>query len=298
MWGFTIFIDTIMKAFQYGKLILLPLIILIIVLLIVMLKAKPDIKGKKVLRIIWVILVIVTITLIFTSRIWGPKLFVGEIALDVANQEKELEKKLEEKYNKNFTFVSKSDVILVDKYSGNSLGQDVSNDYAVYYVFKDDEGVFCTVMNKKRYTSDWYQYNLARYNIIQELEKALKKEGLKQKHYLYLAPEGKMIADKKIDEPEISNYEYPDIKTHMTFHLVLTKENKKSEEIVEKALKDTFDKAFCQINEFVVSDEELEKIKEYYESAALEGTNVEENYSKLFYKYDKDAEKKFYDFLF
>ena len=99
MWLLVGFFDTIIKAFQYGYVILVPMILIIIFYS----NKKRKIKNisnhdtSELTRLSNIVnaLIIIVVLLVFTSRIWGPPLYKHIIAFSIANQESEIEEKLE-----------------------------------------------------------------------------------------------------------------------------------------------------------------------------------------------------------
>ena len=134
MWYIIELIDNIIKLFQYAGIIIVPVILFIIFLFIkrIMLDKNQFKKIKKISIIIKCLIVFIIVS-VFTVRIWGPNFYKIIISFSICHKEKVVEKRLEEKYGKNFNYISQSRID-ARKYSGDTLGQDINNDYSVKYI--------------------------------------------------------------------------------------------------------------------------------------------------------------------
>ena len=193
-------IDTIIKGFLYGWVFIIPMIVAIIVLII---KRK---KIKKYSLVIILVLISCLMLLLLTSRIWGPNFYKNIIGFEIDNKENLIERKLEAKYNKNFTFVSKEDIKLEDEYAGNTLGQDINYDYSVLYRFRDDDGVIAIVKYKKNLGLDYYESKRSKYEIEKNIYDYAKEIGLNEEFYVYITTSSQLIDYSDINERPTSNY--------------------------------------------------------------------------------------------
>ena len=287
-WGLIYLLDTILKGFQYGWIILISLLIIIIFLSI---KRKSIKHYKQIIAI----LILVSVFIIFTSRLWGPKFYTNIINTQINNKESMIEEKLEKKYNKNFTFLSKGKTKITDPYAGSTLGQDITYDYSVTYKFKDDDGVIAIVEYKKDSGWDYYQVKRAEYDIEQAIYSYAKKIGIQDEFYVKELNRFESINDSKLDLPPIDDFINREMGISDSLLFVMPKEIKNSKSFIFKALETILTgKQRLTVCEYVVAEDEYKKITNYYESDKVKNNIVED----LDYDMDKKniIKYQYYDY--
>ena len=207
IWIPFIIFDTILKGFLYGWMIIVPLLIIITVL---------GIKEKK----IYIFLIFVLFSILLTSRLWGPKLYINTISNQIENKESLIEEKLEKKYNRNFTLLSKEKA----KETGTSdaLFQDIRDDYSAIYKFTDDDGVVAIVEYKINLAWDYYQVKRDEYDIEQSIYNYAKNIGLEKKLYIKELNRDEYFYRSKLES--IPKSDYIDTMKDSDLLFVMTKE--------------------------------------------------------------------------
>ena len=266
------FLDTISKGFKYGGIFVLPIILVLIILII---KRK---KNKKYTLSI-ALLSFVLLMILLTSRSWGPVFYKNIIKTSIDNKQDLIEEKLEKKYNKNFTFVSKGNVEYRDNYLGsNVLGGDIDNDYVVKYKFKDDDGVIAIVKYQKNYASDFYESKRSRYELEKSVYEYAKKIGLKNDFYVFVESPSELINNSELDKSPRKYFIF-EKRDHSRIKLYSTKKIENCDEFMYNALKEYKIEKYSTVSEYVVTEEEYKKIVDYYESetvkSGIEGKDYE-----------------------
>ena len=292
MWYIIIFFDNIIKLFQYAWFIIVPVITVLIFLLIKKKNMdKSNIKKVKIISIIIKFLLLSVVVCLLTIRAWGPNLYKMVISFSICNKEKYIEKKLEGKYGKNFTYVSQ-DKIVVEKYSGDALGQDINNDYSVRYYFKDDDGVVAIVEYKKNYQSDYYESKRSKYEIEKQVYDYAKTVNFNKKFYIYIESPYESINYSNLNDTARNNF-ISNKRYHDRIIFILTEESDKNQTFIKSALKNIFNqKNYVCIHEYVVTDDEYEKAVNFYNSISSQNGIVGDNYEEYF-NFNKDNQKQF-----
>lgn len=272
MWFIVVLIDTILKGFQYGCFFIVPIILVIIILIY---------KRKNVKNFSFIIKLLIgcVILTLLTSRMWGPNLYRYIIGFYIDNKESLIEEKLERKYTKNFTFVSKEDVILEDKYAGSTLDQDINMDYSIKYRFKDDDGVIAIVKYKKNVGFDYYASKRKKYYLEKCIFDYANKIGFNEEFYVVFTNSSESINSSNIDSTPYSE--------DMSFDrilLILPKSINGTEEFMTNALK-SFSNLY--VHEYIVTEDEYKKAVMYYESERVKNGIEEVDYEGEF-KFNKN----------
>lgn len=268
-WGVIYLLDTILKGFQYGWIILISLLIIIIFLSI---KRKSIKHYKQIIAI----LILGFVFILFTSRLWGPKFYTNIINIQINNKESMIEEKLEKKYNKNFTFLSKGKTKITDPYSGSSLGQDITYDYSVTYKFKDDDGVIAIVEYKKDSGWDYYQVKRSEYDIEQAIYSYSKKIGIQDEFYVKELNRFESIKESKLDLPPIDDFINREMGISDSLLFVMPKEIKNSKNFIFQALETILTgNQSLTVYEYVITEDEYKRITNYYESDIVRKNIVE-----------------------
>ncbi len=278
MWFIIGLIDTIIKGLEYGAIFLIPLIIAIIVISI-----KKVNNYKKIRKIILILIV----ALLLSSRIWGPPFFKILISIPLENQTSSIEKQLEEKYNKNFTFLSKGKTQYSDKYVGSALGQDIIYDYEITYTFKDDDGVPAIVKYKLGSGWDYYQLRRAEYEIEQTIYDYARVNGITNDFYVKCINNYESIIYDRLEDIEKNNFIEKEMSSSNIYFVT---PNSMDESIISRALYQKYPSVHeFSIYEYVLTNDEYQRFKDYYKdySYTIHDTNEykinEENI--LNYKY-------------
>ena len=271
IWIPFIIFDTILKGFLYGWMIIVPLLIIITVL---------GIKGKK----IYIFLIFVLFSILLTSRIWGPKLYINTISNQIENKESLIEEKLEKKYNRNFTLLSKEKT----KETGTSdaLFQDIRDDYSAIYKFTDDDGVVAIVKYKIDIAWDYYQVKRAEYDIEQAIYNYAKNNGIKDEFYIKELNAGELTRSSSIDSEPKNDYINTMSDSDLLF--IMPKKIDNSEEFISNAIKSILTEyKYHDIYEYIVNENEYKKIKSYYESDSIKN-NLSDSQEKDRYDIDRN----------
>lgn len=288
MWFFIIgLIDTILKGFQYGWFFIVPIILFIIIL---MCKRRNSKKYPLIIKL----LIGLIILILLTSRMWGPNFYKYIIGFQIGNKEILIEEKLEQKYNKNFTFISKEKIKLDNKNAGDTLGQDVNDDYSITYRFKDDDGVIAIVKYKKNCGYDYYESKRSKYDLEKSIYDYANKIGFDEEFYVFVTSPYYFIRPSDINGLPNSTEIY-----YRVISLILPKRINGTEELMINALKNLSKIGdFAYIHEYIVTEDEYKKVINYYESEkvknGIEGIDYEGEF-----KFDKNEiiNLKYYYFL-
>lgn len=288
MWFFIIgLIDTILKGFQYGWFFIVPIILFIIIL---MYKRRNSKKYPLIIKL----LIGFIILILLTSRMWGPNFYKYIIGFQIGNKEILIEEKLEQKYNKNFTFISKEKIKLDNKNAGDTLGQDVNDDYSITYRFKDDDGVIAIVKYKKNCGYDYYESKRSKYDLEKSIYDYANKIGFDEEFYVFVTSPYYFIRPSDINGLPNSTEIY-----YRVISLILPKRINGTEELMINALKNLSEIGdFAYIHEYIVTEDEYKKVINYYESEkvknGIEGIDYEGEF-----KFDKNEiiNLKYYYFL-
>ena len=255
------FLDTIIKAFQYGGIFIVPTIIVIIILIFRRKRRKnQEVKAiTNAINIFAVFLVLV----ILSSRIWGPVFYKSIMRIYIDNKQDLIEQKLEKKYNKNFTFISK-DEIKIEKYSGSTLGQDINNDYSILYRFKDDDDVIAIVEYKKNGGWDYYESKRSKYDIENCVYNYANKIDFEGDFYVFVESRYESIGSSTLDGYASNNY-IADRRKGNYIYFISTQETEENKNLMIKSLNTIFRNSYAYVYEYVVNDEEYRRAVEYYE---------------------------------
>lgn len=290
IWGVVGLLDTILKAFQYGWIIVVPIILIIIILTI----TRKKIKN---FTIIITILSISLFVLIFSSRIWGPTLYGFIIKTQIGNKEEFIETQLEKKYNRDFTFVSKDDMV-VEEDSGSSLGQDIDYDYSMIYRFKDEDGVMAIVCYKKNSGWDYYEVKRSKYDLEKSIYDYVEENGMKDEFYVVVTTNFESLQSSKLDEKRheqtiedggFRKYRITDEMEHDAIIFISTKKINNIEKLLSNITIQSYLDYFKHITvqEYVVTENEYKKVVDYYESEKVKnGLNGMDYEGK--YEFDKN----------
>lgn len=264
------FFDTIIKAFQYGYIILIPLLLIIIFYSNKKSKTKniSNHDSSELMRLSNIVnaLIIIVVLLVFTSRIWGPTIYKPIIAFSIANQESEIEEKLEKKYHRNFTFVSK-DEITIEPNSGYVLGQDINNDYSIIYRFADDDGVIAIVEYKKNSPVDYYESKRSKYEIEKSIYDYALQTGFNNEFYVFLTSPYEY---SRLDEEKSDNFILSFISEERNLdciEFILTNQSEENKTFIKSALKSIH--MHFDVYEYIVTEKEFKRAVNFYESSEV-----------------------------
>ena len=281
-----IILDSIAKLFYYLWFIIIPLSITIILLFIKKYKIKnnlmdEEIKRRKTkkLKIIISVLSVILINIIAFSPFFGYKIYKYIMFFSIGNKENVIEKKLENKYGKNFTFISKSKIY--DREPG--IGEfDLSSNYEVDYYFKDDDGVLAEVTYHKKYAYDYYKAERSDYEIEQKIYNYAKQNNFNEKFYVLVntnSYDNEDDLNKKSDNNYIQNKVYS-----FDIQFILTKKSNKNIEFIESALNNiTNYEKMIDIEEYIVSKNNYQRIISFYESPQRIYDNFDYNKINIIY---------------
>lgn len=264
------FFDTIIKAFQYGYIILIPLLLIIIFYSNKKSKTKniSNHDSSELMRLSNIVnaLIIIVVLLVFTSRIWGPTIYKPIIAFSIANQESEIEEKLEKKYHRNFTFVSK-DEITIEPNSGYVLGQNINNDYSIIYRFADDDGVIAIVEYKKNSPVDYYESKRSKYEIEKSIYDYALQTGFNNEFYVFLTSPYEY---SRLDEEKSDNFILSFISEERNLdciEFILTNQSEENKTFIKSALKSIH--MHFDVYEYIVTEKEFKRAVNFYESSEV-----------------------------
>lgn len=280
LWYIIGLFDTILKGFEYGWIFIVPLVLVIIVLF---LKRKKYKYASTILAV----LIYSLIGILLTSRAWGPQFYKHIIGFYIDNKEDLIEEKLEKKYNKNFTFVSKDSVKLKEKYAGDALGQDINSDYSIKYEFKDDDGVIAIVQYGKYGGYDYYESKRSKYDIEKSIYEYAKKMGVNEEFYVFITLPFEEIIYSGIDKSPKKDFNMEE-RDLSTVRLIMPKSINNIETIVVNGLKNFFkNNSYPDVYEYVVTEDEYKRAVAYYESKNVK-TGIEDGYSNFRFEFDKN----------
>lgn len=295
IWYVIAIIDNFMKLFQYAWFILIPIIVFTIYLIIKRRKIKkssPKNKDEitKISKIITGIFIFVFIALL-SVRVWGPNFYKLFISFFVCGKEDVIEEKLEMKYGRNFTFVSR-DKIVVEDYAGDTLGQDVNGDYSVRYVFKDDDGVIALVEYKTNYQCDYYESKRSKYDIEKAIYDYAEEVNFDKKFYVYVESRYQLINSSDLNEKARENFILEE-RSSNDIYFILTEQSIDNKIFIKTALNNVFpEDDYVVVKEYIVSDDEYKNVVDFYDSLnsnpGIAGSDYEEDYdynNKLHYEY-------------
>ena len=291
MWLLFGFFDTIIKAFQYGYVILVPMILIIIFYS----NKKSKIKNisnhdtSELMRLSNIVndLIIIVVLLVFTSRIWGPPLYKHIIAFSIANQESEIEEKLEKKYNRNFTFVSKDDIIM-EPDSGNGFGQDINNDYSIIYRFADDDGVIAIIEYKKNSSFDHYVSKRSKYEIEKSIYDYALQTGFNNEFYVFLTSPYESITYSRLDGEKSDNFILSFISEERNLdciEFILTNQSEENKTFIKSALKSIH--MHFDVYEYIVTEKEYKRAINFYESSEVKNGIERKDYNTFDFNEDE-----------
>ena len=270
MWYIIGLIDTLIKGLEYGAIIIIPLLIVIWII------SKKKVNNYKTIRKIILGAIVV---LLLSSRIWGPSFFKIQIGLILENQTKLVEDRLEKKYNKNFTFVTKSKTKLSDKYAGSILGQNILYDYKVTYTFKDDDGVPAIVEMKLGDGYDYYQLRRTEYDIEQTVYNYARVTNITDEFYVKCVNYYETIKSSRLSDE--ANDDFMDKEMSSSNIYFVTTNTNTSGQIVSRALFQKYPTSKrIGTYEYVVSKDEYQNFKDYYDNYSYT-IHSDDNYYKI-----------------
>lgn len=293
MWYIIELIDNIIKLFQYAGIIIVPVILFIIFLFIkrIMLDKNQFKKIKKISIIIKCLIVFIIVS-VFTVRIWGPNFYKIIISFSICHKEKVVEKRLEEKYGKNFNYISQSRID-ARKYSGDTLGQDINNDYSVKYIFKDDDGVTAIVEYKKKYQSDYYESKRSKYEIEKQIYDYAKTVNFNKKFYIYVESSSESLNNSNLNDKPRDDFMLKE-RSHDRIIFILTEQSDENQEFIISALKSIFgeDNHYVYVHEHVVTEIEYKRAVNFYNSITNKNGIAGNDYEEYF-DFNKNSQKQF-----
>lgn len=292
MWIIVAFIDNIIKLFQYAWFIVVPIILLIIFLFIKKIKLKKKgSKNFKSLSITLICLIAFLIISLLTVRIWGPIIYKNIIRFSITNKEKIVEKKLEEKYKRKFSYISQGPII-VDENSGDTLGQDINGDYSVRYIFKDEDGVPAIVEYKKNYQSDYYESKRSKYDIEKYIYDYAKKVKFDKEFYIYVESPYELISNSNLNEKNTKNF-ILEKRNYDRIIFILTDYSEDNQKFITSALKDIYKtKNYVYVHEHVVNKKEFENAVNFYNYINKQDKIASSDYDES-YIFNKDNQINF-----
>ena len=282
-------LDNIGKCFKYAWFFFIPVILGIIFLIIIKKKKyKDDAIKSKIISTIITILIILMIIGILTVRSWGPNYHKKSIKEDICGKEELVEQKLEAKYGKNFNYVSQSDIIM-EKYAGSALLEDIDNDYTVKYTFKDDDGVLAIVEYKKKRQSDFYESKRSKYDIEQKIYNYAKQVGFNKKFYVYLESPSELISDSNLNEKVEYTTKFKKYSRNRII-FILTEKSYENRRFIIPALKEFVDTDdIFYVQEYILTENEYERAVNFYNSISSMNGIASIDYKESF---DFDDESK------
>ena len=295
MWYVIMLIDMITKFFSYAWFVICPILFIIFILFI----KKKSIKNElfydsgKVFKINLKITALIAILFISfcTVRLWGPTFYKGVIGMFICGRENDVEYLLEKKYDKNFTFISKSKIV-TDEFAADTLGQDVNNDYHVNYVFKDDDGVYAIVEYKKNIKFDWYESKRSKYQLENTIYEYAKKNNFNKRFYVYVESTYELI-----NYSDLTMSASKTAKSYKEYHdriiFIVTEENDEYKNMIKSALKNTLGLGNMYVQEYIVSEEEYKKAVSFYEDNNKMAGIADEDYDDS-YLFSNDSKMTYY----
>lgn len=277
--------NNIIKLFQYAWIVIIPIILIIIFLLTKKKKIdQNNIKQLKIISNIIKCLIIFIIVSVFTVRGWGPNFYKKIISFSICNKEKIVERKLEEKYKKNFNYISQSEIIIEDG-AGSSLELDITIDYSVRYIFKDDEGVIAIVDYQKGYKKDYYESKRSKYEVENLIYDYAKKVNFDKTFYVYLESSYELSNCSELNEKSINDFIKAD-SYHDGIQFILTESSEENQDFIVSAIKAILDRTeyddYLDVNEHIVTEEEYRRAVNFYNSRFLQngiaGTDYNDNF--------------------
>lgn len=259
------------------------MVIVIIIFLITKKKklSQNNIKErKKISKIIYCLILFIFLS-IFTVRAWGPNFYKIIISFSICGKEKIVEQKLENKYGKNFNYISQGKIV-IEEYAGDTLGQDINGDYSVRYIFKDDDGVVAIVEYKKNYQSDYYESKRSKYEIEKMVYDYAEKVKFEKKFYVYVESPYELINNSDLNEKTSNNF-IQEERNHDRIIFILTESSDKNQDFIVSALQNIFDSDdyFC-VHEHVVVENEYEKAISFYNSLGSQNGIANHEYEEYF----------------
>lgn len=271
-------IDSIIKIFQYAGFIFVP-VILFIIFFLIRIKKLDNTKKKKSLIIVYCLIIFLLVAII-TVRIWGPSFYKIIISSSISGKEIIIEQKLEEKYGRNFNFISQ-DSIFIEENAGNTLGQDINNDYSVKYYFKDDDGVTAIIKYKKNNQSDYYESKRSKYEIEKRVYNYAKEVNFEKKFLVYVESPYESINNSDLNAKAKNDIIREGKHNHIIF--ILTESSDENQEFIVSALKDIFNKDdYFYVQEYVVTEDEYERANIFYGSISSKNGIANYDYEEHF----------------
>ena len=268
-----VFLDNINKIFQYAWFLVIPFLLLIIILIIIKRQMKK--KGIKKTNIISIVILLIIFCLLVATifvRFWGPYFYKGVIGYYICGKNEIIEKKLERKYNKNFTFIDNSKIIM-ENYSESTINQNVENDYNVIYKYKDDDGVVAIVEYKKNVQFDWYKAKRSKYDIEKYIYDYAKKVNFNKKFYVTIDLYKDLIDYTELDEKPMDNYIYKE-RSYDRILFILTEKSESNKEFIINALKPLYgERSHVYVHEFNLTEDEYVKALDFYNELDLKINN-------------------------
>ena len=183
----------------------------------------------------------------------------------------------------------------MEEYAGDTLGQDINDDYFVRYYFKDDDGVIAIVKYKKNYQSDYYESKRSKYEIEKEVYDYAKEIGFNKKFYVYVESSSELINNSNLNDKIGNNY-LIDEKLHDGIVFILTEQSNDNQIFIVSILKRILgNNSNFYVHEHVVTDNEYERAVNFYNSISLKKGIADSDYKEYFdFKEENQKEFKYY----
>lgn len=277
-------LERIVESFIYMSFILIPVLVGIIVIGIkIKHEKKENIDNNKInkhRRIIGVLILTGLISFII-GLFYGYKIFGYVISLNLGSKKSVIEKKLEKKYNKNFTYVNKKS-INVDEDANSALGDFVLYNYSLNYVFKDDDGVYAPVTWYYISGSDYYESKRSKYDIEQTIYNYAKKKKFNKDFYVFVESPSERIDSSDLNEKPKKNY-ISKKRKYNRIDYILKDESDDNREMIINALSQIDTSGDFIIKEYIVTNSEYNKIVSFYnninKNPGIEGEDYDSDYN-------------------
>lgn len=289
IWIPYIIVDAIFKSFLCSWPILVPFLLIIMFLIINKKKLKKEVgcDNSKLIMLSNSIkaLVIILVLMIVTNRVWGPYLYKYILSLSLSNKQVEIEEKLEKKYNRNFTFVSKDELNVYD-YDGFLE----KPRFSTIYRFKDDDGVIAIVDYGKKSGYDYYESKRSKYEIEQSVYNYARKVNFDAEFYVFVDSPYQLIdyssLNKKVSDDFVNDF-ILEKRESVSIQFISYTISDKKQKFILSFLKSNYNNNIdYSIVDYEVRIDDYKKIVNYYESDKIKNGIEGKDYE--LYQFDEE----------
>lgn len=278
----------IYKGVIYSLPISAPCAVAIYILILKSKKIKnKDIDENKKIKKIQIILLIICITAVICGTLLGMGIPIIEENINkpiieyffLNGKQEFIEKKLEKKYNRDFTFVSKSEVYIAPN-ANIFMDPEFSTNYMVDYRFKDEDGVTAIVKYKPEYAEDYYESKRSKYEIENAIYEAANKENKEGTFFVEVKTPLESIMSGDLDKKSSGIIEFIKKERKKDEVYVFAKENSNiNMNFLEVVLEDFCKEANFKVGLFILTDTEYNRLRDIYNSSErkeyIEGSDYE-----------------------